>query len=270
MIRNEGTTLRQVILAAPHTEYSNLDDLAAHNFTQKPDKERAIEQHENLRNLLESFDVEVITINELAGHPNSVFVRDVAVMTPDGALIMRMGLESRYSESAWIEKELSNRLIIPIVGRIAEPATAEGGDVILAGNIAFIGNSSRTNDAGTDQVARVLLGMGYRVRITKVPLPYLHIGGAMSVIAPDRVLCTENVFPKKYFEGFETITVPQSDFVSGNVITVRPNEVIAESSNKKTIEILRNNNVIVHDITLSEFLAGAGGPSCLILPLVRE
>lgn len=269
MIRNEGTTLQQVILTVPYAGYANVDDLAAHNFTKKPDKERAIKQHEYLRNLIRSFDVEVITMNELAGHPNSVFVRDVAVATPEGALIMRMGIESRYNESAWIEQELSNRLF-PIVGRITEPATAEGGDIILAGNIAFIGHSSRTNDAGTDQVARVLLRMGYRVRITKIPLPYLHIGGAMSVIAPDRVVCTQDAFPKKYFEGFETITVPQSDFSSGNVITIRPNEVIAESSNKQTIEILRKNKVIVHDIDLSEFLAGAGGPSCLILPLVRE
>lgn len=269
MIRNEGTALQQVILAAPYSEYSNPEDLAVHNFAKKPDKERAIKQHDNLRNLLESFDVEVITIKELAGHPNSVFVRDTAVMTPDGAIIMRMGLESRNNENGWIEQELSNRFI-PIVGRITEPATAEGGDVILAGNIAFIGHSSRTNDIGTDQIARILLRMGYRVRITKVPSPFLHIGGSMSVIAPDRVLYTDGIFPKKYFEGFDTIAVPKSDFSSGNVITVRPNEVIAEVSNKQTIEILRNNNVIVHDIDLSEFLAGTGGPSCLILPVVRE
>lgn len=269
MIRNEGDTLRRVILAAPLTEYAKIDDLAAHNFKKPPDKDRAIEQHTYLRDLLESFAVEVITLEELQGHPNSVFVRDTAVITPDGALIMNMGLASRRNETFWIEQELSIRNI-PIIDHITNTATAEGGDVILAGEIAFIGNSSRTNNVGTDQVARVLLRMGYRVRITTVPAPYLHIGGAMSVIAPGRVLCTGDVFPDRYFEGFETITVPQSDFISGNVITVRPNEVIADSSNKKTIDILRKNNVIVHDIDLSEFVAGTGGPSCLILPVLRK
>lgn len=92
----------------------------------------------------------------------------------------------------------------------------------------------------------------------------------MSVIAPDRVLCTESVFPESFFEGFDTITGPLSDFTSGNVITVRPNEVIADTSNAQTLEILRKHNVIVHDIDLSEFIAGTGGPSCLILPLERE
>ncbi len=269
MIRNEGDTLQRVILAAPLTEYAKINDLAAHNFTTLPDKERAINQHAYLRDLLTSFDVEVITLNEFEGHPNSVFVRDVAVITPDGALIMNMGLATRRSEVTWIEYELTNRHI-PIIDRITDPATAEGGDVILAGDIAFIGHSSRTNDIGTDQVARVLLRMGYRVRIAQIPAPYLHIGGAMSVIAPGRVVCTEGVFPNKYFEGFETITVPQSDFISGNVITIRPNEVIADSTNKETIDVLRKNNVIVYDIDLSEFVAGTGGPSCLVLPVLRN
>ncbi len=269
MIRNEGTALRRVILAPPLKEYTNFTDLAAHNFTKKPDKGRAIKQHAYLRDLIKSFDIEVITVQELGGHPNSVFVRDLAVVTPDGALIMRMGLQSRRNEENWMAQELSNRHI-PIIDRIIEPATAEGGDVILAGDVAFAGQSSRTNEVGTDQVARILLRMGYRVRIGKIPAPYVHIGGAMSVIAPDRILCSEDVFPKSYFDGFETLTVPRSAFSSGNVITIRPNEVIADSSNKQTIEILRNNNVIVHDIDLSEFIAGTGGPSCLILPVLRS
>jgi dimethylargininase len=269
MIRNEGTSLRQVIVAAPISEYSKLDDLTVHNFTGRPDRDRAVEQHNYLRDLIASFDVEVVTVGELVGHPNSVFVRDVAVITPDGALTMRMGLPSRRGEEAWMENEFSRRLI-RIAARVTGPATAEGGDVILAGDIAFVGHSSRTNDLGTDQVARILLHMGYRVRIAKVPPPYLHIGGAMSVIAPGRVVCTGGVFPKSYFDGFETIVVPPSDFGSGNVITVRPNEVIADASNEETIDILRNNNVIVHDVDLSEFVAGTGGPSCLILPTVRD
>lgn len=269
MIRNEGDALQRVILTPPVTEYTNLTDLGAHNFSKLPDKARAIQQHDYLRDLIASFDVDIISVRELKGHPNSVFVRDVAVLTPDGALIMRMGLGSRQKEEAWMEGELRQRHV-PVVGRITEPATAEGGDVILAGDVAFIGHSSRTNDSGTDQVARTLLQMGYRVRIARIPPPYLHIGGAMSVIAPGRILCTEDVFPKSFFDSFETVAVPKSDFTSGNVITIRPNEVIADSSNKVTIDILRDNNVIVHDINLSEFIAGTGGPSCLILPLARE
>jgi len=269
MIRNEGDTLRRVILAAPTSEYTSLDDLARHNFSKIPDKNRAINQHAYLRDLIASFDVEVITVSELEGHPNSVFVRDVAVITPDGAVMMNMGLESRRNEEHWMEQEFSKQHI-PIAARITDPATAEGGDVILADDVAFVGNSSRTNEVGTDQVARVLLRMGYRVRIAHIPSPYLHIGGAMSVVAPRRILCTENVFPETYFDGFETITVPQSDFSSGNVITIRPNEVIAHIANQATIDILRKHNVIVHDIDLSEFIAGAGGPSCLILPIVRN
>jgi dimethylargininase len=269
MIRNEGDTMRRVIVVPPVTEYSNIGDLERHNFRSIPDASAAREQHDRLCRLLESFDIEVIHLPELSGHPNSVFVRDVAVVTPQGAVLMSMGLESRRGEEAWIENHLES-LGLPVVARVIPPATAEGGDVILAGDIAFVGHSTRTNEVGADQVARILLNMGYRVRITDIPEPFLHIGGAMSIIAPDKVICTAGVFPKKFFQGFETITVPDSGFSSGNVITVKPNEIIVHAAGAETVELLREHSIIVHDIDLSAFLSGTGGPSCLILPVERN
>lgn len=269
MIRNEGETLRRVIVVPPVSEYANVRDLARHNFRVVPDMQTAKEQHDWFCRLLETFDIEVIRLPELRAHPNSVFVRDAALITPEGAVLMSMGLRSRRGEEEWIKHHLA-QLRIPVVAKITPPATAEGGDIILAGDIAFIGHSSRTNDAGTDQLARILLNMGYRVRITRIPEPYLHIGGAMSMIAPGKVLCTEAVFPEYFFRDFEIITVPQTGFSSGNVITVRPNNVVANTSSSTTVDILRKHHVIVHDIDLSAFLAGTGGPSCLILPVGRH
>ena len=42
---------------------------------------------------------------------------------------------------------------VPCAGAIGGPGTLEGGDVILAGEVAFVGVSSRTNAEGSRQVA---------------------------------------------------------------------------------------------------------------------
>ena len=54
------------------------------------------------------------------------------------------------------------------------------------------------------------------------------------------------------------------------MICLKGNEVIANSAeNMDTIKILEKSGVCVHTINLSEFRKGAGGPTCLILPVER-
>jgi dimethylargininase len=57
---------------------------------------------------------------------------------------------------------------------------------------------------------------------------------------------------------------------AGNVICLGSNEVVADSSGcGDTIRELERSGVKVHALNLSEFRKGAGGPSCLILPVER-
>ncbi len=269
MKRFEGVRLRHTILVPPEKEYTSVDDLARHNFIRVPDKEKSLQQHLALRTMLADMGVKISCIPELEGHPNSVFVRDVALCCPDGAVILRMGLDSRKGEEMWIRTAFE-RLDIPVIGGVEAPGTIEGGDIILAGAMAFVGSSVRSNKLGVDQATRLLLYMGYRVRIIPVPEPFLHLGGAMSALAPGKILCCEGVFPPHLLQGIDFISIQQKDFVSGNVITVKENQVIADASNAAVIEALQKNGVDVRTIDLSTFVDGAGGPSCLILPVDVE
>jgi arginine deiminase len=55
-----------------------------------------------------------------------------------------------------------------------------------------------------------------------------------------------------------------------NVICVAPDEVVADASEGEgLIGRLVDAGVKVHALDLSEFRKGAGGPSCLILPVER-
>ena len=180
-----------------------------------------------------------------------------------------MGLLSRVGEDVWMSQYLNKRNI-PQIGSIVNSGTVEGGDVILGGNIAFVGISTRTNENGAFQMRHLLEKEGYVVRISKIPSPFLHIGGAMSIINEDTILCVNKVFPSDFFAGFQTIMIPNDGFISGNVITLGKKHLIANKNNLNAIQKLKKANFTVWECNLSEFTKGTGGPSCLIMPLKRK
>lgn len=270
MVKNEGDRLRQVVTCTPKKEYFQVEDFKAQNFNEIADPAETRKQHDRLKSIMKEYGSEVINVEELAGHPNSVFTRDASLVTPQGYVKLRMGLEKRRGEGEWMSNVLKS-MNVPCAGEIKEPGTVEGGDVILAGSVAFVGISERTNKEGADQLSGLLNGMGYEVRTINLKGHFLHLGGEMSVIGPKKVLFTQGVFPDNYFDGFEKIGVPFYGPSSGNVICLGEDEVIASKGECQiTIDELRKNRVKVHEIDLSEFRKGAGGPSCLILPVVRK
>ncbi|MCD6572690.1 MAG: amidinotransferase [Thermoplasmata archaeon] len=255
--------LKSVVVCPPAQEYFNVENLNKHNIKEVASKE-AIKQHETLVKFLKK-ECEVHEIKELQGHPNSVFVRDAAIVTPCGYIKVRMGLESRRGEEEWMASFLES-LGIEKVGEIKGNASCEGGDIILAGDVAFIGHSTRTNEEGVEQLKNILESIGYEVRIATVAKPFLHLGGMMSIVG-NTILHCHHGFPDGFLDGFEEMTIECNSFIGGNVIYIQGKEVIVEERNKEAIKKLQKHEFNVHVIDLSEFIKGNGGPSCLILPL---
>jgi arginine deiminase len=77
--------------------------------------------------------------------------------------------------------------------------------------------------------------------------------------------------PAAFLEDFDVIDVPFRGPSTGNVICLAPDEVVANvAENADTIARLEKEGVKVHAVDLSEFRKGAGGPTCLILPIERQ
>ena len=269
MLRDEGEDLTRVIVCTPRVEYYRVLDPKAQNIPERADPRKTHTQFQALKSILTDAGCDVIDIPELPGHPNSVFTRDTALVTPEGFIALRMGLPDRKGEDEWMAEILSS-LNEPLVGRITEPGTVEGGDVILAGDVAFIGESGRTNREGIEQLRHMLESMGYEIRTARV-VGALHLGGLMSAIGPGRLICCSERCPDGFFKGYECVDVPYDGISNGNVICIRENEVIVNvAENRAAAQRLRDRGVKVHPLDLSEFRKGAGGPSCLILPLERN
>jgi len=261
--------MNEVIVSSPLKEYGINSRLKTHNYSRVPDHALAIKQHSRLTNVLRQSGFSVSYISEMPNHPNSVFTRDPAVYTKEGYIQLRMGLPSRRGEEKWISSFLDS-IGIPKIGNIRSPGTVEGGDIIISGETVFIGHSSRTNEDGIAQISDILRHSGYHIRVTRVPKPYLHLGGAMTVLAKDLILEVSDTFPDNFFQGFHVIQLLQGNFVSGNVISNGEGTLIAEKSNEETIDKLNKSGIHVHALNLSEFIKGTGGPSCLVLPVKQN
>jgi dimethylargininase len=269
VLRDEGERLTRVVVSTPRREYFQIGDPRAHNLNQRADSARTQAQHQALVAALERSGAAVLDAPELSGHPNSVFTRDASVVTPRGYIQLRMGLPSRRGEEHWMASFLES-CGEPRAGVIEPPATVEGGDVVVSGRVAFVGHSARTNAEGARQLSELLGRMDYEVRIAKVE-GYLHLGGAMSALAPGRVVACRGDYPPGFFDGFDVVWVEKRGPSSANVICLAPNEVLAnKAENLETMEALDARGVRVQGVDLSEFRKGAGGPTCLILPLERN
>jgi dimethylargininase len=268
-VGNEGDRLRRVIVCAPRREYFRVDDLDAHNIEAVADRATARKQHTELRATLRKSGARVINLLELPGHPNSVFARDACLVTPAGYVKLRMGLPTRRGEEDWLAGA-ADGLGIPRAGSIEAPGTVEGGDVILAGRVAFVGLSARTNESGVRQLARLLSKMDFEVRSLRLPASRFHIGGEMSLAGPKTVLCYGGFFPSRFFDGFEMIEIPDSGTASPNMIALGKRAAIVEKKNSIAAKALRAAGFFVHSLDLSEFVKGRGGPSCLIMPVSRS
>lgn len=267
MLKNEGDKLTRVAVCAPRTEYFQVGDLPAHNIREAADPERARLQHGALTSLMGVLGVEVVDIGECPGHPNSVFTRDMAVGSPKGFIQAFMGLATRVGEERWMADSLGS-LGEPSAGTIHPPGTLEGGDVVLAGRVAFVGQTRRTNLEGIRQLCAILNPLGVEVRVIALPDNYLHLDQVLGVLGPDTLVVCQDAFDVGILEGYRTISLPCRRF-NVNLICLGPGEIIVPAVNHPLIAAAQAVDVRVHAVDLSEFAKGTGGPNCLIMPIER-
>ena len=115
-----------------------------------PDYEKALIQHSNYVKALRDCGLVVLQMEADENYPDSVFIEDIALLTPHFAVITNPGAPSRRGETAGIREVLQE--FYKDIFEIQPPGTLEAGDVMMAGNHYFIGLSERTNRKGAKQL----------------------------------------------------------------------------------------------------------------------
>ena len=268
MLSSEADKLTKVIVSTPKQEYYKLDNLKDHNILEVADREIAMAQHDQLKKILSEFGAEVIDLPELANHPNSVFTRDAALCTPEGYIELVPGIYTREAEGRWMALAL-DQIGEPYAGKIHSPGCVDGGDVVLFNKVAFIGLSGRTNKEGAQQLSTILEPMGYEPRLVSLPDSILHLDKVLMPVGPEKLIVCNNIVSGSLLDGFEFFPIDFNESSTANIICLGDNNLIVGDSNTGAIECLEKQNINVHNLAISEFVKGVGGPNCLIMPVTR-
>ena len=224
------------------------------------DLDLARSQHRAYVNALRNLGCRVVELPAEADLPDSVFVEDTAFILPEVAVITRPGADSRRPETTSIIQALTPLIKLVCV---REPATVDGGDVLVMGKRIFIGLSTRSNQEAIDQLNELLGEFGYSVSGV-VLRDCLHLKSAVSRVDDKTLLINRNWADPAYFEEFDLIEVDPSEPHAANCLPVG-NSIIFPAAFPKTAARLEDYGYQVIVLDVSELAKAEGAVTCCSL-----
>jgi dimethylargininase len=214
-------------------------------------------QHDAYVHLLAELGCQVIELPEEPDLPDSVFVEDTAFILPEVAVITRPGADSRKPEIQTIIPALAPYR--PLL-HVANPATVDGGDVLVVGKQIFVGMSTRSNREAVNQLNALLDDYGYKVWGVGLN-DCLHLKTAVTCVDDSTLLINRNWVDASSFPGFDLIEVDASEPFAANCLPVR-GRVIYPTTFPKTRTRLEERGYKIASVDLSELAKAEGAVTC--------
>jgi dimethylargininase len=277
--RDNVGALKRVLVRAPQpTDHRFWRE---YGWRAEPDPARAAAEHEAFRAELELAGAEVVVgTTPVEGNPDAIYAYDPALMTDDGVILLRPGKPGRRDEPAALGHDLEDAGV-PTVGRLEEPATAEGGDMFWLDERTLIaGCSYRTNDTGIDSIRSLLPDvdvLGFDLPHLRGDGECLHLLSLLSPLDTDLVVAFRALMPIRLMQllrerGVQIVEVPEDEFetMGPNVLALGPRVALALEGNDETRRRMESAGVDVRTYRGAEISRkGDGGPTCLTRPLAR-
>ena len=227
----------------------------------RPNYERALVQHEAYVDALRQCGLAVTHLPAADEFPDACFVEDVALITPQCAILTRPGALTRRGEVALIEPVIRDRF--SAVMTITEPGTLEAGDVMMVGEHYYIGLSERTNQAGADQLIDALVSVGLSGSVVTMS-ELLHLKTGVSYLEQNRMLVVGEFCQKAEFADYDRFELESSDAYSANSVWIN-DTVLVPKGNERTSAAIKAWGYRLIELDMSEFQKLDGGLSCLSL-----
>ena len=226
----------------------------------RPDFEAMLAQHGAYLAVLQELGLATEVLDALPGHPDAYFVEDVAVVTPDVAVITRPGAPARRGEEESMVPVLARHR--PVV-RIEAPGTLDGGDVLMVGRHFFIGVSQRTNLEGARALGEALERHG----CTWAPVAVaagLHLKSSVNWAGGETLLLSEAFRGRPEFAAYNHIVVAPEEEYAGNTLWVN-GHLLVPSGFPKILDQLAGLGLPLHLVDTSEARKMDGGLTCMSL-----
>lgn len=226
-----------------------------------PDYEKVLKQHAGYVQALEKCGVAVTQLPPSEHFPDSTFVEDTAVLTPEFAVITNPGADSRNGEIKEIESVLKK--FYKKFYHIVDPGTLDGGDILQIEDHFYIGISDRTNEAGAHQLKDILESENYKATI--IPLKeFFHLKTGIAYLNNNLVVAAGEFIDHPDFAQYQKIVVSPEEEYSANCILVNDYVLIPKGfeATKRQIQAAGYKTI---ELEMSEFQKQDGGLSCLSL-----
>jgi dimethylargininase len=198
--------------------------------------------------------------------PDAVVVEDTALVFDEVAIMTRPGAASRRDEVITVAATLAAHRPLEWVD---EPATLDGGDVLVDHERVYVGRSRRTNDAAINQLATILHPLGYRV----IPVEFggcLHLKSAVTRLADRSLLLNPAWVQASVFAETRVVPVDPQEPHAANALALG-GAVIHPQQFPRTRERLETEGLRVVPVDTTELAKAEAGVTCcsLVVPVGR-
>lgn len=280
---SEVGRLRAVLMHRPGREIEGIteENFSQYRFRAPINAERARKQQDELANVYRSHGVEVHYVqNQREDRPNAMFMRDLMLMTPEGAIVCRPAIPARRGEEKAVAETLAS-LGVPIIKTINGDGYFEGACAMwIDRETVIIGTGSRSNERGVQQVEGELRNIGVTNIIrTQIPYGSIHLDGYMNMVDKKKLV----IFPwhvtydcaKQLLDlGIELIEMTNIEELKNgmamNFVALEPGKVVMPSGNPETKALLENEGVHVIEVEMDEIVSGWGAIHCMTAFLRRD
>lgn len=280
-VSSEHGPLRAVLLRRPGPELDNIEDFDAVQMRDDVDPGLARSQHDRMADAYEAHGVQVYYVqNGRLDKPNSFFIRDLMLMTPEGAIITRPASTVRAGEERYVAEALTS-LGVPILMSVHGNGTFEGADVSwVDDDLCFLAEGLRTNTEGADQVERMLREIGVE-HVVRFHLPYgaMHLDGLLNILDRDLAVVWPRRTPFPVVKtlrerGFRLIEVTDEDEahhkLPTNFVALEPGKVLMPTGSETMKAQYIDAGVECVEVDISELIKAGGGIHCMTGFLKRD
>src|SRR6478672_10739670 len=271
--------LHDVVVKRPGAAFGAAYENPAHGFLHAVDLAEAQRQHDAFCQVLTDLGVRVHQLEAETQSPDLTYTFDSALVTDRGVIGLRSGKPTRQGEAAPMLEWAAGR-DIPVLGRLSDGETADGGDTFwLRPDVFCIGRSLRTNMAGAARMAELVGGEVhvFDVPYANGPAECLHLLSVVSPVSDDLAAVFLPQLPAGLHEllaqrGVALVPVPEEEILSQgcNILAVRPGVVVMVEGNPATQRALLDRGCEVHTFPGTEVcINGSGGPTCITRPILR-
>lgn len=279
-VASEWSPLRAVLLHRPGAELEASADPNAVQMLVPLNLSRAQSQHDVLAQVYQEAGIKVQYVQPSGTPPpNLMFVADLMVMTPEGAILGRPASTVRAGEERHVARRVAEAGI-PILRSVRGNGIFEGADAAwIDPETVLLARGLRTNTEGAAQIASTLAEMGVKVILVDLPPGTMHLMGQLRFADQDLAIGWPNRLPNGTAEileghGYSLVYVPdEAEAIHGaalNFVTLGPRRILMPAGNPITQSFYEGLGITCHTVQIDELLKAAGGIGCMTGILQRE